>query len=78
MGEPCEQKRKECLIAHRFEFSTNEVVNAVETVKLETLSTQSGSKDFIAVGTSVFRGEDLAVRGCVSSSFRRLLRMING
>lgn len=53
----------------RFEFGTNEVVNAVETVRLETLSTQSGNKDFIAVATSVYRGEDLAVRGCVSVLF---------
>ncbi|KIM33311.1 hypothetical protein M408DRAFT_152666 [Serendipita vermifera MAFF 305830] len=46
-----------------FEFATNEVVNAAETVRLETLSTPSGSKDFVAVATSVHRGEDLAVRG---------------
>jgi cleavage and polyadenylation specificity factor subunit 1 len=52
----------------RFEFATDEVVNAAETVRLETLSTPSGSKDFVAVGTSVHRGEDLAVRGAVSRS----------
>lgn len=48
-----------------FEFATNEVVNVVETVNLETLSSDSGNRDFIAVGTSVHRGEDLAVRGAV-------------
>lgn len=41
------------------------MVNIVKTVNLETLSTLSGNKDFIAVGTSVHRGEDLAVRGAV-------------
>ncbi|PVF95861.1 hypothetical protein CPB86DRAFT_787660 [Serendipita vermifera] len=46
-----------------YEFATNEVVNALELVKLETLSTQTGNKDFIAVATSIHRGEDLAVRG---------------
>jgi len=33
---------------------------------LETLSTESGSRDFIAVGTGIDRGEDLAVKGAVS------------
>ncbi|KAG9052399.1 mRNA cleavage and polyadenylation factor subunit [Serendipita sp. 407] len=46
-----------------YEFGTNEVVNALEVVRLETLSTSAGNKDFIAVGTSIHRGEDLAVRG---------------
>lgn len=46
-----------------YEFAANEVVNIVESVKLETLSTQTGNKEFIAVGTSIHRGEDLAVRG---------------
>lgn len=32
---------------------------------METLSTPSGSKDFVAVATSVHRGEDLAIRGAV-------------
>ncbi|GLB39375.1 putative CPSF A subunit region [Lyophyllum shimeji] len=46
-----------------FEFATNEFVNDVAVVTLETSSTETGSKDFIAVGTSVNRGEDLAVKG---------------
>lgn len=32
---------------------------------LETSSTESGTKDFIAVGTTINRGEDLAVKGAV-------------
>ncbi|EGO29249.1 hypothetical protein SERLADRAFT_445076 [Serpula lacrymans var. lacrymans S7.9] len=46
-----------------YEFAPNEYVNALECVTLETLSTETGSKDFIAVGTSIDRGEDLAVKG---------------
>lgn len=46
-----------------FEFAFNEMINTVRTVSLETVSTEAGSKDFIAVGTTVFRGEDLAVKG---------------
>ena len=50
----------------RYEFATNEVVNAVACVTLETVSTETGSKEFIAVGTTVNRGEDLAAKGAVS------------
>jgi cleavage and polyadenylation specificity factor subunit 1 len=50
----------------RYEFAWNEFVNTLQIVTLETQSTESGEKDFIACGTSVFRGEDLAVRGAVS------------
>lgn len=32
---------------------------------LETQSTDSGQKSFIAVGTTINRGEDLAVKGAV-------------
>ncbi|KAH7882293.1 CPSF A subunit region-domain-containing protein [Phlebopus sp. FC_14] len=46
-----------------YEFAPNEYVNALECVTLETLSTETGSKEFIAVGTSIDRGEDLAVKG---------------
>ncbi|KAF8555471.1 hypothetical protein OG21DRAFT_1496241 [Imleria badia] len=46
-----------------YEFAPNEYVNALECVTLETLSTESGSRDFIAVGTTIDRGEDLAVKG---------------
>jgi CPSF A subunit region len=49
------------------EFATNEVINVVQSVNLETLSTEAGNKDFIAVATSIHRGEDLAVRGAVSA-----------
>jgi cleavage and polyadenylation specificity factor subunit 1 len=34
-------------------------------VTLETASTESGTKDFIAVGTTIDRGEDLAAKGAV-------------
>jgi hypothetical protein len=40
-------------------------VNAVESVPLETLSTEQGLKDYIVVGTTISRGEDLAVKGAV-------------
>ncbi|KAJ3793908.1 CPSF A subunit region-domain-containing protein [Lentinula aff. detonsa] len=46
-----------------YEFATNEVVNAVTCVTLETASTETGSKEFIAVGTTINRGEDLAAKG---------------
>ncbi|KAH9849008.1 CPSF A subunit region-domain-containing protein [Lenzites betulinus] len=48
-----------------YEFGPNELVNCVVSVPLETMSTESGMKDFIAVGTSINRGEDLAVKGAV-------------
>jgi hypothetical protein len=51
----------------RYEFAPNEFVTALECVTLETLSTESGSKEFIAVGTTINRGEDLAVKGAVSA-----------
>ncbi|PFH48729.1 hypothetical protein AMATHDRAFT_64747 [Amanita thiersii Skay4041] len=47
-----------------FEFATNEFVNDVAIVTLETSSTESGTKDYVAVGTTIDRGEDLAVKGC--------------
>lgn len=53
------------LICFSYEFAQNEFVNALECVTLETLSTESGTKDFIAVGTTLNRGEDLAVKGAV-------------
>ena len=43
----------------------NEFVNCIASVPLETMSTESGMKDFIAVGTTINRGEDLAVKGAV-------------
>ncbi|KAJ7747964.1 CPSF A subunit region-domain-containing protein [Mycena maculata] len=46
-----------------FEFATNEFITAMSCVTLETSSTESGSKEFIAVGTTINRGEDLAAKG---------------
>lgn len=51
--------------AIRYEFAQNEFVTCVECVTLETLSTETGTKDFIAVSTTINRGEDLAVKGAV-------------
>lgn len=48
-----------------FEFATNEYINDMTVVTLETAATDTGKKDFIAVGTTVDRGEDLAVKGAV-------------
>lgn len=56
-----------------FEFAFNEFINTVRTVNLETASTEAGSKDYIAVGTTVFRGEDLAVKGAVRCRSFRVL-----
>ncbi|KAH7925063.1 hypothetical protein BV22DRAFT_1119797 [Leucogyrophana mollusca] len=70
-----------------FEFAPNEYVNALECVTLESLSTESGNRDFIAVGTTIDRGEDLAVKGAtyvfevvevvpdLSSSLKRLYKL---
>jgi len=52
-------------LIYRFEFATNEYVNDMAIVTLETAATETGKKDFVAVGTSVDRGEDLAVKGAV-------------
>nr|GAT45957.1 cleavage and polyadenylation specific protein [Mycena chlorophos] len=46
-----------------FEFATNEFITALTIVTLETSSTESGSKDYVAVGTTINRGEDLAAKG---------------
>jgi cleavage and polyadenylation specificity factor subunit 1 len=42
----------------------------MESVSLESRSTTSGRRDFIAVGTAICRGEDLAVKGAVSVAER--------
>lgn len=60
-------------LPNRYEFACNEWVNAVESVSLETQSTESGRKDFIAVATTIYRGEDLAVKGAVSAQCATLL-----
>ncbi|KAJ7094010.1 CPSF A subunit region-domain-containing protein [Mycena belliarum] len=46
-----------------YEFATNEFITSMSCVTLETTSTESGSKEFIAVGTTINRGEDLAAKG---------------
>ncbi|CCL98048.1 uncharacterized protein FIBRA_00042 [Fibroporia radiculosa] len=48
-----------------YEFAQNEFVNCLDCITLETMSTETGTKDFIAVGTTINRGEDLAVKGAV-------------
>lgn len=50
-----------------YEFRQYETAMSVKSVSLESKSTESGYKDFIAVGTTITRGEDLASRGAVSS-----------
>lgn len=44
-------------------FLDNELVLGIKSVNLETKSSPSGRKDYIAVGTGITRGEDLMVRG---------------
>jgi hypothetical protein len=50
----------------RYKFAPNKFMNLLACVSLETLSTESGYKDFIALGMMINRGEDLAVKGAVS------------
>ena len=52
-----------------YDFASNEFVNAMACVALETQSTDSGRRNYIAVGTTVDRGEDLAVKGAVRRPF---------
>jgi cleavage and polyadenylation specificity factor subunit 1 len=47
-------------------------VNDITIVTLETASTEAGTKDYIAVGTTIDRGEDLAAKGCVSTTFSQV------
>lgn len=56
------------LVSLRYEFAPNEFVNCIVSIPLETMSTESGMKDFIAVGTTINRGEDLAVKGAVRNA----------
>ncbi|GAA5885680.1 hypothetical protein JCM16303_003111 [Sporobolomyces ruberrimus] len=46
-----------------YEFRQNEFVCTVKTVSLHSKSRASGMRDFIAVGTTTYRGEDLAAKG---------------
>ncbi|GAA5941609.1 cleavage/polyadenylation factor CFT1 [Sporobolomyces koalae] len=48
-----------------YEFRQNEFVCTVKNVSLHSKSHASGQRDFIAVGTTVYRGEDLAAKGGV-------------
>ncbi|GAA5823369.1 hypothetical protein JCM11251_007584 [Rhodosporidiobolus azoricus] len=48
---------------HGYEFRQNEFVAALKSVSLSSQSTDTGQRDFVAVGTAVYRGEDLATRG---------------
>ncbi|PCH34489.1 hypothetical protein WOLCODRAFT_61791, partial [Wolfiporia cocos MD-104 SS10] len=52
-----------------YEFAQNEFVTCLDCGTLELMSSESGSRDFIAVRTTVNRGEDLAVKGVVCLSF---------
>lgn len=54
-----------CSIFVRYEFAPNEFINAIEFVTLETQSNETGFKEFLAVATTIDRGEDLAVKGAV-------------
>lgn len=55
---------------HSYDFAYNEIVNVMDCVPLETLSTSTGRKNYIAVATTVNRGEDLAAKGAVSAAHR--------
>ena len=50
----------------RYDFDQNEVVLALESVKLESDSMPGGFRDFVAVGTGFDFAEDRATRGNVS------------
>ncbi|GAA5965654.1 hypothetical protein JCM3765_000915 [Sporobolomyces pararoseus] len=46
-----------------YEFRQNEFVCTVKSVSLHSKSRANGMRDFIAVGTTVYRGEDLSAKG---------------
>ncbi|GAC95935.1 hypothetical protein PHSY_003513 [Pseudozyma hubeiensis SY62] len=48
-----------------YEFEANETVSALRSVILDSPSTTSGRKEFIAVGTTTFHGEDRTAKGSV-------------
>jgi len=50
---------------HRYDFLEDEQILCIKCVNLQTKSTSSGRKSFIAVGTGFFRGEDVGMRGHV-------------
>jgi cleavage and polyadenylation specificity factor subunit 1 len=61
----CTHCRLHLLTVSRYEFAANEFITSVELVSLETQSNEAGYKEFIAVATTINRGEDLAVKGAV-------------
>ncbi|KPV73773.1 uncharacterized protein RHOBADRAFT_66756 [Rhodotorula graminis WP1] len=48
---------------HGYEFRQNEFVTSLKSVSLASRSRASGQRDFLAVGTAVYRAEDLATKG---------------
>ncbi|KTW30705.1 hypothetical protein T552_00417 [Pneumocystis carinii B80] len=50
-------------IIDRYSFARNEVAVTIKSVNLEVSEYTKARKEFIAVGTGIFRGEDLAMRG---------------
>ncbi|GAA5944861.1 hypothetical protein JCM3775_003540 [Rhodotorula graminis] len=48
---------------HGCEFRQNEFVTSLKSVSLASRSRASGQRDFLAVGTAVYRAEDLATKG---------------
>lgn len=50
----------------RYQLQEYEIVTSMETVSLESSQDASGRKKFMAVGTSVIKGEDSTMRGTVS------------
>ncbi|KAH8089926.1 CPSF A subunit region-domain-containing protein [Cristinia sonorae] len=53
------------IVMDGYEFAPNEFVTCIDCVSLETVSTEAGMKDYIAIGTVINRGEDLAIKGAV-------------
>ena len=49
--------------ADGYEFRSSEVVIDMKVVSVNTRSTLSGRRDYICVGTAVYKGEDQATRG---------------
>lgn len=45
------------------EFESNEVIMSVKAVKLTVSESTKRKKEFVAIGTSIIRGEDLAAKG---------------
>lgn len=48
-----------------YEFEANETVTSLEIVTLDSPSTVSGRKQFVAAGTTTFHGEDRTAKGSV-------------